>query len=247
MDPNDTQATEADAPVQTDTADTQASEANEVTNEAPETTQATEAQEASTTEVNATDTADEKLYAGKYKTPEEMEKAYKSLETKFGQTASEKAELARTLNQAFAAPTGGDDGFEEFDTVNQEIEGLKRVTAVQSFIMSHNDADAQAMQKVLAEDPLVKQISGHDAKLEYAYLRSQNMARPKAIAEAEKRAADTAVAKVAEKTSAQVETARKTEKTDQGDELFSKATGNHPQDVRDAARRELIKKHLVNL
>lgn len=247
MDPNDTQASGNDAP-QADTADTQPSAASEVTNEAPEANQ-TEAQ-GTQPEVNATETAEEKLLAGKYKTPEELEKAYKSLESKFGQTTSEKAELSRILNQAFEtpAPAATDDSFrEEPDPVNQEIEGLKRTTAVQSFIMTHPNADPAGMQKVLTEDPLVKQISGHDAKLEYAFLRSQNMAQPKAIKEAEKRAADAAVAKTAEKQSAQVETARKTEKTDESADLYNRATGNYSQEDRDAARRELIKKHLVNL
>lgn len=176
-----------------------------------------------------------------------MEKAYKELESKFGQTTSEKAELSRILNESFATPATadtGDDFTDEPNPVNQEIDSLKRVTAVQSFIMSHPDANPTGMQKVLAEDPLVKQISGHDAKLEYAFLRSQSMSQPKAIAEAEKKAAQAAVIKTAEKQTAQVESSTKSAPTDEKADLKTRMSSGS-QEQRDAARREYIKKYLV--
>ena len=249
----DTQAAATEAPVLTDTVDEQVSTASTQSNDAPDATQGTEAQETSQTEVEAADTAGDKLYAGKYKTVEELEKSYASLQSKFGQTTNEKAELSRILNEAFSTPdtatqTATDDGFgDEPNPVNQEIDSLKRVTAVQSFILSHPEADPTAMQKVLAEDPMMKQISGHDAKLEYAFLRSQNMTQSKAIAEAEKRGAQATQAKIAEKTAAQVEAVKASQPTDETSELRERATGNYSQEVRDQARRELIRKQLVNL
>lgn len=247
MSDTDTQTTVVDPPAQADTADTQASEASTQSNETPEATQGTEAQEAPQTEVKAEDTVEDKLYAGKYKSVEDMEKAYTELQSKFGQTTSEKAELSRILNDSFTTPAPADtgDGFtDEPDPVNQEIDNLKRVTAVQSFILSHPDADPTSMQKVLAEDPLVKQISGHEAKLEYALLRSQSMSQPKAIEEAEKRAAQATQAKIAEKQTAQVESAAKSAPVDEKAELNSRMSSG-TQEQRDAARREYIKKYLV--
>lgn len=245
----ETTAPQTEEPEATDTS-TQAdtSDAGTQTDEAPEATPAVEEQP----EVKATDTAEEKLYAGKYKTVEEMEKAYQELNSTFSKTSQEKAELSRILNEAFAAPEPSsappsqDDLYqEESNPVNQEIESLKRQTAVQGFIMNHQDADASQMGKILAEDPLVKQISGHEAKLEYAYLRSQNMAQSKAIAEAEKKGAQATQAKIAEKQVAQVETAGKTaERTDEKSELQERmSTG--PVEQREKARREYIKKYLV--
>lgn len=245
---DETQVTGSDAPVTTDTADAPTDKADvQVQEAAPEAAQQTE----ENAEIKATDTAEEKLYAGKYKSAEEMEKAYTELQSKFTTTASEKAELSRILNEAFVDPApqaqAQDDDFVEPDPTNQEIENLKRVTAVQGFVMNHQDADAASMQKVLSEDPLVKQISGHEAKLEYAYLRSQNMSQQKAIAEAQKTGAQAATAKIAEKQVAQVEAASKTSEQDDGSDLYDRATGNHPREVRDKARLELIRKNLVNL
>lgn len=244
----DTTASQAADPAATDTSATvNTSDASTQTVEAPEATQQTE----ENAEIKATDTAEEKLYAGKYKSPEDLEKGYTELQSKFGQTTSEKAELSRILNEAFAqpavAPPVVEDTYEEPNPVNQEIDNLKRQTAVQGFVMNHQDADAAQMGKVLAEDPLVKQISGHEAKLEYAYLRSQNMSQQTAIAEATKTGAQTATAKIAEKQVAQVEAATKTSKQDDGSELYERATGNYSQEDRDKARRDLIRKNLVNL
>jgi len=50
-----------------------------------------------------------------------------------------------------------------------------------------------------------------------------------------------------EKQAAQVETARKAEQTDENSQLYEKATGNYSQAERDAARRALIRKNLINL
>lgn len=245
MNPDETQATGTDAPATADTADTQASTASEVeNNQAPEATQ-TEAQ-GTQPEVTAEDTAETKLYAGKYKTPEEMEKAYKNLESKFGQTATEKAELSRILNDAFTTPATADTGdsfADEPASANQESPDV----AILKFIVMHgNDGvDANAMNEVLKTDPYIAQISGHDAKLQYAYLRTQNMAKDKALAEAEKKGAQSATAKIAEKQIAQVESGKKTE-SDDGSELLTKATTGNPAE-REAARKALIRKHLVNL
>lgn len=240
----DTQTTGTDAPAQiADTADTQPSEANlQVNNEAP---QAAPVEEPT---VNATDTAEEKLYAGKYKSVEDMEKAYTELQSKFGQTASEKAELSRLLNESIlpeAPAAGTEDAFDAPDPVQSEIESVKRSQAVMMFVMNHQDADAAAMQKVLTSDPLVRQIQGHEAKLEYAYMKSQSMTQPKVIAEAQKAGAQAAQAKIAEKQTAQVESAGKAEEV--RDSLLEKATGNYSSEERQKARMELIRKNLVNL
>ena len=247
----DTQAQAAAEPVTTDTsATTDTSEANlQVDNGAPEAAQPT--QEV-TAEVNATDTAEEKLYAGKYKTAEDMEKAYQELNSKFTNTAQEKAELSRILNEAFAtpeaqAPVVEDPYADVADPVNQEVETLKRNQAVLSFVMMHQDADAASMQEVLASDPIVKQISGHEAKLEYAYMKSQNKAQAKALVEAQKTGAQAATAKIAEKQVAQVEAATQTsapidENADLQEQMRSGTLAE-----REAARRAYIKKNLVNL
>jgi hypothetical protein len=238
-----------DAPVETDTAPAQTSEASETnTNEAPEATQAVE--EKQTDEVKATDTAEDKLYAGKYKTPEEMEKAYKELESKFGATTSEKAELTRILNEAFTTPEptpAQDDSLVETDPLAEKVDRLDRQTAVQNFIFAHPDANPSAMNEVLTKDPVIGQIPGHDAKLEYAYFKSQNMTSQKAIAEAKKSSANEATAKIVEKQAAQVESAKKADSTDESSELRERATGNYDQATRDKARLELIRKNLVNL
>lgn len=247
MDPNDTQAPGTDAPAQADTADTQVSEASEVKQEAPE---ATQNEQGTQTEVTATDTAESKLYAGKYKTAEEMEKAYVNLQSKATRDAMEKADLSRTLNQAFSTPEitdTGDSFSDETDPRNQDIENLKRTTSVQSFIMTHPDANGAAMNEVLNKDPYVKQMPSYEAKLQYAYALSQNMSQPQAIAEARKEAAQATQVKVAEKQAAQVEAARATQPTDEGAELFERATGNYDQATRDKARLGVIKKRLINL
>lgn len=239
-----------DTPVTTDTVATPTSEADvQVSNGAPEAAQSQE----ETTVVNAMDTAEEKLYAGKYKSVEEMEKAYQELNSKFTTTTQEKAELSRILNDAFSTDAqvvqpGAVDGYQdEIDPVNQEIEALKRNQAVTNFVINHQDADAASMQKVLAEDPLVKQISGHEAKLEYAYLRSQNMAKDKAIAEARKQGAQATQAKIAEKQVAQVETASQaTIQTDEKAELMEKMQRGSVAD-REAARRKYIRNYLTKI
>jgi hypothetical protein len=210
---NDTQTVGTDAPLE-DTAVAPTSEASEVQIDAPEATQEQAvAQETTAPETNAEDTAEAKLYAGKYKSVEEMESAYQELNSKFTNTAQEKAELTRILDQAFAAPanepvvdTGY--GYEE-PLVNPEIEGLKRDNSVFKFITTHEDADASAMEQVLKSDPVISQIAGYDAKLEYAYLKSKTIAQPKAIAEAQRVAVEQTQAKTAEKQVAQVESARK--------------------------------------
>lgn len=224
--PDENQATGQAAPDNTGVSDNvspQPSEASEqLTNAAPEATQDNaSAQEAEAPETNAEDNATkEALLAGKFKSPEDLEKGYRELESRFGREASEKAELARVLSESFSQPQPASppviaeednftDDYEEQNPLNTKIEELERKTAVQTFILSHSDADASLMQKVLTEDPLVQQINGHEAKLEYAYLKSQGVAQQRAVVEAEKRGAETTQVKMAEKQVAQVEDAKK--------------------------------------
>lgn len=245
---DETQTPGTPAPVTTDTAGTQTSEADVQTNiDAPEAGQDTKE-----TDLTATDTAGEKLYAGKYKTAEDMEKAYTELQSKATKDSQEKADLTRILNEAFATPettTVTDTASmveEETTPQNTGNDQISRDMAVLKFIVGHQEADGETMKKILAEDPMIKQISGHDAKLEYAYLRSQSIAAPKAIEEAKKSAQDATQAKNAEKTAAQVETAKTSEPIGEVS-LMEKATGNYSQAERDEARQALIKKHLINL
>lgn len=248
MDETDTQATGAETPVTTDTVTNQTSEASELSQGTPEATQAQE----ETTEVKAEDTAqEEKLYAGKYKTPEDMEKAYKELESKFGRETSDKAELTRILNEAFAPPepTKVEDTayeYQEDDTSATKDDPTKRDVAVLKFTISHPDADGESMRKVLQSDPMIGNISGHEARLEYAYLRARDMNRQVEIKQAQKVASDVAVAKIAEKEVAKVETARKAEPADQGAELMTQAMNGSPSE-RKSARDALIRKHLTKL
>lgn len=243
----DTQTSQAQDPI----ADTPAPEAtSEASTQVEETPEAAPVQE---TDVNATDTVEEALLAGKYKSPEELEKAYKELESKYGQTSSEKAELSRILNEAFLSPEpqvpqvqANDDlgEYEESNPLQREVEQLKQVSAVQSFIIAHPDADAAAMQQVLNNDPIVKQIPSAEAKLEYALLRSQNMSQQKAIAEAKKTAAQATQTKIVEKQAAQVEPVQSSEQVDEKSELKARMATGSLQD-REAARREYIRKFMV--
>lgn len=259
---DETQATGQDAPVDTTaaaTATTQPSEASETNkNEAPEATQEqAEVKETKAPETKAEETAEEKLYAGKYKTVEDLENAYKSASSEASKISQERAELTKILNEAFATdaaePAGAaddsaDDFQEESPYVNPETDQLKKDNAVIKFMLSHEGADPEAMKQVLTADPMMNQIQGYEAKLEYAFLRSQNMSQPKAIAEAEKKGAEKAQAKTAEKQVAQVEQAAKTaEQVDENSELYGKATGNYSKQERDDARRKFIRKNLVNL
>lgn len=242
---DETQTTGQNVPVNTDTTDTQASEAAVQTNtDAPKAPQ-----EVKETATEATDTAEEKLYAGKYKDVETLENSYKELESKYGKEAGEKAELTRILNEAFAAPETTEtatETFEDSSTVNPEFEQMKRDNAVVKFILGHQDANGEAMKQVLADDPLVKQIQGHDAKLEYAYLRSQSMSQPKVIEEARKSAQAETQAKTAEKQAAQVESAKSAAPVEDKSD-YSVATGNFSSSEREAARLNYIRKNLVNL
>ena len=243
---DETQTTGTNAPTKTvDTVEDQNSEASlQVDNVAPEAAQVEEPT------VKATDTADDKLYAGKYKSVEEMEKAYLSAQTKLTETASEKAELSRILNESFGteepqAQTVEADLFTEPDVVKSELENVKRSQAVMMFVMNHQDADPKTMQEVLSSDPLVKQIQGHEAKLEYAYLRSQSMSQNKAIAEATKTGAQQAQAKIVEKQAAQVETAQQSAAPiDEKAELKERMQSG-PLADREAARKAYIKKYLI--
>ena len=127
------------------------------------------------------------------------------------------------------------------------MQQLKAQVTVQSFIMTHEDADAEAMGKVLNEDSVAQSIPDYNARLEYAYLKSKNMGSKKAIAEAQKKSAESTQAKIVEKQSAQVESANQSAQVDEDTELRNKATGNYSKEERDAARKAWIRKNLVNL
>jgi len=178
----DTQAPQSVDPVATDTSTGEdQSEASTQINEAPEATQAVE--EKQTEEVKATDTVEDKLYAGKYKSIEELEKAYQNAESKLGQTTSDKAELQRILNEAFATPEPAQEQestddyiYEESNPLAKEIAELKTKDAIRDFTFSHPDADASEVLQIVKSDPTMRDIGSLSAKLEYAYLKSQNMA-----------------------------------------------------------------------
>lgn len=231
---DDTQTTGQDVPADqtVDTTETQTSEANvgEETKTPEATQEQATAQEAEAPETKAEDTVEEKLYAGKYKTVEDMERAYQELNSKFTNTSQEKAELARILDEAFyspepevAQPQTDDYGLqEETPQPNAELEQLRRDNAVTKFILAHDDADAASMKEVLATDPFIKQIQGHEAKLEYAYQKTQNMSHAKALKEAEKAGQQKAQAKTAEKQVAQVESAKKSAPVNNKAELLER-------------------------
>lgn len=241
---NDTQATgTSEAPVETtatDTAATQPSEASvQEQTKTPEATQDNaQAQEAQAPDTNTEDTVEEKLLAGKYKTVEDLEKSYKELESKHGQTASEKAELARILNEAFLtpepqaqAPEQDTEYFAENNDSNpvaQELSSIKTRLAINEFLTNHQDANAQTLAEIVANDPNVASITTPEAKLEYAYLKSQSIGQQKAIAEAQRQGATQAQVKAAEKQVAQVESARKAEPVNSRAETLQRVRAGDP-------------------
>lgn len=237
----------SDAPVQTETAPAPNSEADlQVNNTTPEAAQGEGAPE-----LNATETVEEKLYAGKYKSAEDLEKAYLSAQSEASKMAGEKAELSRILSDAFAeapvsqpqAQSQDDYGFqdESAQPVNREIEGLKRDQAVTSFIFSHPDADGAAIMEVLSKDPNVAHISTYQAKLNYAHAVSQNSTKSKTIEAARKQAQVDTQVKVAEKQAAQVESATKQAPTTKQEPLTREQIRAASHD--DKLFAELMKKH----
>lgn len=244
----ETQAPAKDAPVETtETAETQPSEAsNPVNNETPEASQ-----EVKESDVKAEETVEEKLYAGKYKSVEDLEKAYQSAQSEATKLSQDRAELSRLLEESFASPsepvaqTEETDSYEDVDPVRQELDGLKRDSAVSKFAFSHPDADGTVMNQVLQSDPMVKNIQGYEAKLEYAYLKSQNMTSKKAVEEATKKAAQQTQAKIVEKQTAQVETAGKAEKIDERTDILNRMQNARTNEDAEKARREYIRKYLV--
>lgn len=253
MSETDTQATGTVAPSTTeDTAPTQPSEASEQTVETPEAQPTQNTKE----EAQVTDTVTEKLFAGKYKSADDLEKSYLELQRKQTQDAMEKAELTRILNEAFLAPesakteqqedTQTDDYREEDTRSTGPDQRVDRDLAVMKFVIMHSDANPDAMKEVLASDKLVSQIPGYENKLEYAYKVSQNLSHEKALEQARQEAYTQAQAKTAEKEIAKVETAQKAESADDKAELMTKATTGSPEE-RKAARNALIRKHLTTL
>ncbi len=244
----DTQTTGTDAPADqtqaADTVDTQASEASTQVDDTPEVTQGEGEQ---SQEVNTEDTVEEKLFAGKYKSIEELESAYKSAESKLGTVNSRNADLTKLLNDAFTAPepTGEDtDSFEDTSEASSGDDSIKRDMSVMKFVMGHPDASGAAMAEVLANDPFIGNINSYEAKLEYAYAKSQSMTTKEAVAQAEKRTAQQTQTKIVEKQAAQVEGASRTEKLDEKDELRKKFTTGSP-DERKQARIDYFRKYMV--
>jgi hypothetical protein len=247
---NDTSVAPAQDPSQ-DTSDAVAQDtAISPSDVAPDATQDTgAAQEAANAEVNADDTAQDKLFAGKYKTVEDMEKAYQELNSTFTKTSQEKAELSRILTEAFGDTSAAQSGATvqpssdyNYDDDNQtpvqsQDTGVQRDLAIMKFMYMHEGADPAAIKEVLSTDPLVSSINGYEAKLEYAYLRSQNMVQSKTIATAKKEAAQATQTKIAEKQAAQVEQSSKSEPSNPDAELMEKALSG---DV--AARRAALTK-----
>lgn len=211
-----------DAQVKADKATDQPNEADvQVKSEAPEATQdKVEAKEAETTEVKAEDKAEESLLLGKFKNPEDLAAAYEQLESKATKDAMEKAELSKILNEAFTpeetqpAPQTvppvyeDEDDSPEPDLVTQKLQALEQKDAVRDFIFMHPDADGKSINEVLTKDPMLANINGYQAKLEYAYLKSKELAAPQALDEATKKAKQETTLKTAEKQNAQVESAR---------------------------------------
>lgn len=211
-------------PVEPTAVDTSAPADEIVTSTQTEATpEATQPQE-NTAEVNAEDTVSERLYAGKYKSVEDLEKSYQELNSKFSSTSQEKAELSRILNEAFSTPAAEETpayGEENYDTGNPREDARDRDIALLKFTMAHQDANGADMAQVLKTDPYVNNIQSYDAKLEYAYLKAQNTARDRALADAQKKGAQEVEAKFVEKQAAQVETAR-TQAPPTGNEELSK-------------------------
>lgn len=227
---NDTPVVEEQVPVEDTTNPQPENEADvQVTNEAPEASQ-----DVKDPDMNAEDTAGEKLYAGKYKSVEDMEKAYQELNSKFTNTTQEKAELAKILNDTFTLPESDssdedDDSYrEEVNPLAQKVQALELKSSVNDFLYTHKDVDAGAMQEVLQNDPIVSQMTTPEARMEYAYLKSKNMATSKAVVEAEKRGADQAAVKVAEKHVAQVEQAQKAEPINERADLMNRIRRGDP-------------------
>ena len=227
---DDTQVVADTTPSAEDTAAKATNDSASVQSEGtPEASQTQEAaQETATTDINAEDTVQDKLFAGKYKTPEDLEKAYAELNSKFTSTSQEKAELSKLLTDAFSTDTtqGTQTQDEDYDDAPKQTQGPSKNDvdiSVMKFLFTHEGADGKAINDVLNNDPLVQSIGSVDAKLEYAYLRSQNMSQSKAIETARKEAAQAAQTKTIEKQAAQVEAPAKSEPTDPKAELRQKA------------------------
>lgn len=247
---DDTQtASEPQEPVtSTDTSSATDQTATEQVVTTPDATVAEQGTETPVTQISAEDTAESKLYAGKYKSVEDLEKSYIELQSKNGRDAAEKAELARTLEEILIAPQSDSriedvGSYGEVDPLATKVESLERLTTVQSFIFTHEDADATSMDKILREDPMIAHIANPMAKLEYAYNKSRNESSSKAIEAARQEASNQTIAKVAEKQSAQVEGAGSSTQPDENDELYEKATGNYGPQERKAARLAWLKKN----
>lgn len=207
---------QSEAPSVEETAPASTSDADvQTNNETPEAPQ-TNGEESA---VKAEETVEEKLYAGKYKTAEDLEKAYLSAQSEASRISQEKADLTKILASGFMdepapqAQAQADD-YSDYDDdstpqSNPATLAMERRFAVMEFAMSNPDADGAAIMDVIKNDPFVAQLPSYEAKLKYAHALSQNTARPKAVAEAKKQAQAETQAKIAEKQAAQVESATK--------------------------------------
>jgi hypothetical protein len=212
----DTQVPVGDVPAHADTTAPQTNEADlqEVTPP-----NANPSNEENAQVVNAEDTGSEKLYAGKYKTPEEMERAYQDLQSKFTSTSQEKAEISRILTEAFAQPDPvaqptavvDDDFGDSTPSAPPVNDAQTRDLAVMKFMMTHDNVDAKQLQTVLATDPYVSTMGTYESKLEYAYLRSREQQSAQTVAEATRNAGLQAQVKTVEKQAAQVEQANRSQ------------------------------------
>lgn len=249
MSENDNSAPMADEPVATDNSQAlDTSVADSQNNETPEATPAVEGKE--TAEIKATENVKEELLLGKFKSAEDLAKAYTELESQYGRTNSEKVELSRILNEAFETPAPQMQQPQDYEysqeEPNSKEDARDRDIALLKFSIAHQNANGDAMVKVLRDDPFIKNITSYDAKLEYAYLKSQNMTQPKAIEEARKKTAEQTQAKIAEKQSAQVEAARtQAPPVDSNNELTPSEIRSTIRD--DKAFDELIKKRFPGI
>lgn len=225
---------QSEAPAAAETAPVPTSEADvQTTNDTPEVTQGEGEQ---SQEVKTEETVGETLYAGKYKTAEDLEKAYLSAQSEASRMANEKAELSKILSEAFTADepasvqTADDDYLEDApNPLAREVEALKRNQAITDFIFANPNADGDAILKVLQTDPTAKDITSYEAKLRYAHAVSQNTAQPKVVEEAKKQAQVDTQAKIAEKQAAQVESASKQSPPTENEPLT-------PEQIRAASR-----------
>lgn len=259
MNPSDTQTPAEENPQTEDTSQKQEqSEASGLAEqEAPEANQNEEEKDSGE---KAEDTAEERLLAGKYKTTEDLEAAYKQLESKFGHKSNQVAELnsalTESLEQSQEAEVQTETESEEHQSTQPKVQpsasedNRDRDIAVMKFVMTRGNEvspeQTQEINKVLQSDPIVSQISTTEGKLEYAYQKSRNATNQQAMQKAQEEAQKETKAKMAEKEAAQVESGKKAEQPDGKEQLLSQAREGGPEEAK-KARERLIREQLTNL